>query len=379
MDKKAKKKLLEATIAKYEKKTKRKVNIGFGNVTSITYVPSPFITFNEMMGGGFPRGQFGVFAGPEKTGKSTKLLQTIAYNQKLDPDFTALWTDTEDQLDENWCRTLGVDLERMVIQKAPEEYELQSMEEILEEALALIKSQAIDFWVVDSIGGLTPSAEIKKELAEGKMLDLQRKFGEFFRKAINIISPKENEGQKNSKFLGCPVVFIGQVYNVPTSTGVPFYEVRGGNAVKHWAFWRIMTRRGSKDNYLGDISNYNIPGIEKAKKLQSGWAQHLKLEKSKMNDKESKEIVLQFDYGTGLNIEHCTISAILAHDIIPRGGAWYNHELLPDGKIQGKENLFALLTKDEELREKFITILNNKIYNIEDDNNSNTESITSNS
>ena len=379
MNKDEKKRILNQAIRTYEKKTKRKTNIGFGNIEEISYLPTPFITFNEMMNGGIPRGQFGVFAGPERTAKSTFLLQVIAYNQKLDENFVALWTDTEDSLDIAWCETLGVDLDRLIVQKAPEEYELQSMEEILEEALTLVKSQAINFWVIDSIGGLTPSAELKKELVEGKMLDLQRKFGEFFRKAINIISPKKNEDNDNEPFIGCPAVFIGQVYTNPNAH-VAFHEVRGGNAVKHWAFWRIMTRRGAKDAFMGPSSTYVVPGLEKTKNIETGWAQYLKLEKTKMNDQELREIVLQFNLGSGLDARQCNISTILAKGIIERKGAWYTHEYLPEGRVQGKEALFQLLTSDDELREKFINLINNNPTNIGelDDKNRNPESASTN-
>ena len=379
MNKDEKKKLINRTINKYVKSTKRQVNIGFVNVNELTFLKTPFSTFNNMMGGGFPRGKFGVFAGPERTAKSTFLLQCIAFNQAEDPNFVALWTDAEDSLEISWCEALGVDLDRLVIQRAPEDHDLQSMEELLEEGLTLVKTQAIDFWVIDSIGALTPSAELKKEIIEGKMLDLQRKFGEFFRKAINYISPKKNDGQENSQFLGCATVFIGQVYTVPDAH-VKFEEVRGGNAVKHWAYWRIRTRRGAKKAYIGEDVDYTVPGIEITKKVQSGWAQYLKLDKTKMNDQEAREIVLHFKYGRGLDAAHCAISSMIANDIFEKGGAWFNHELLPGGKICGKDALFELLTQDKELRNKFVHLLDNKLNNTDiiNDNNSDTESVSSN-
>jgi len=370
MNKEQKKKVIEKALKEYTKNSKRKVNIGFGKIPEVEYLPTPFTTLNTLMNGGPPKGKFGVVAGPERVGKTTLILQIIAYNQAIDSNFVALWTDAENVLDKAWCIKLGVDLERLIIQRYPDAEDFQHMEEILEEGLSIIRTHAVNMWVIDSLGALVPKAEIDKTLEENTMLVLQRKLGEFFRKANNIITPTDD-------WDGCSCVFIGQVYSVPTTTGVGIEEVRGGNAVKHWAYWRLRVRRAAKDNFVGDIVNYTMPGQGKTTKKLSGWPQVIKLEKTKMNDRELEEIMLQFKYGRGLDAVHCSISALLANEVIIQRGAYYYDNLFPEGKIHGKEALFIYLTEHEEIRNNLVNKLDNKLLNFEENTyeNGNTEGL----
>jgi len=358
MDIEQKKNVIAKALEKYSASHKRDVNIGFGNIAPVTYLKTPFITLNKMMNGGIPNGKFGVIGGPERVAKTTLLLQIIAYNQAINEEFVALWTDTEDALDIDWCIKLGVDIERLIVQNRPEHEEHQHMEELLEEGLAIVKTKAVNMWVIDSIGGLIPKSELDKHMEDSTMLDLQRKFGVFFRKAIKLISPT------NDGWLGCPTIFIGQIYDVPSTSKFKITAIRGGNAVKHWAYWRLMARRAAQDSFTGGFIKYTPPGSAKAKTILSGWPQVLTLEKSKMNDQELREVILEFKYGRGLDAIHCNICALIANEVLELGGGgWYKHELLPDGKVRGKEAIFELLTKDNELRTKLVEELDTKIYN----------------
>lgn len=190
--------------------------LGDGSLTlgselaSFGFLDTPFATINNLIGG-IPNGRFSTIAGPEHTGKGVFCLQLIAYQQSIDPEFIAFWTDAENAFDENWARTLGVDLDRLIIQKYTEE--TNTMEKILDQALMLIKeSKAINLWVIDSIGALVPKSDIydnkgnDKSLEATNMLHLQRKLGEFYRKANIYISP-----DKKSGFKGCATILIGQM------------------------------------------------------------------------------------------------------------------------------------------------------------------------
>ena len=360
MDKNQKKKIIESALKKYADSSRKTINIGFGKLPEVEYLSTPFPTLNMLMGGGLAKGKFGVIAGPERTAKTTLMLQIIAYNQSVDPDFIALWTDAENSLDKVWCTKLGVDLERLIIQRYPNAEDIQHMEELLEEGFSIIRTHTVNMWVIDSLGALVPKAEIAKTLEDNTMLILQRKLGEFFRKGNNLISHTDD-------WEGCSCVFIGQVYSVPTTTGVGLEEVRGGNAVKHWAYWRLKVRRAAKDNFIGDMIKYTVPGQGKTKSLLSGWPQIIKLEKTKMNDRELEEIMLQFKYGRGLDAVHCSISALLSNEIISQRGAYYYDNAFPDGKIHGKDALFTFLTKHEDLRINLVAKLDEKLIQISED------------
>jgi recombination protein RecA len=349
-----KKKSVNKALDEYAKKSKRSINAEFGNLIEPEFIKTPFPTANTLLGGGFPKGKFGVVGGPAATAKTTLLLQTIAHNQAIDPEFVALWTDAEDALDKPWCIRLGVDLDRLIIQKYDENEEFAFAEELLEQGLRLMEAHAIDMWVIDSLGALIPKAEVMKTLEENAMLDLQRKLPIFFRRGIVSIAPKPAE-----KWNGTSVIFIGQVYTVP-SARVSFDEIKGGNGVKHWAHWRLKTRRGNRDEGPGNAKVMAPDG--ESRDVALGWAQHLKLDKSKQNEKEGQEVILQFVHGRGLDSEMCAITALFAHDIFAKGGGgWYTHEDFPgDNRIRGKESVIEFLKKNKEICNDLISQLDNQ-------------------
>lgn len=337
-----KRKLVEKAIEKI-RENNPSIQIGFGSIFETKYLPTPFVTLNALNNGGIPRGKFGVIAGPSQTAKSTTLAQIIGHNMQLDPEFVALWTDAENSLEIDWLETLGVDPDRLIVQRY--DTDNNTMERLLDQGLELIKTRGIDMWVIDSIGGLIPKAEQVKSIEDNAMMDLQRKMGIFFRKAnIDIAATVD--------WPGCACVFIGQVYNVPTTTGVGLDEVRGGNAVKHWAHWRWKTRRGNKDEGPEKIKVQFPDG--RTGDIVPGWAMHIKQDKTKLNEKESQEIILQFVHGRGLDSTNSAITALIANNIIERDGAMYKHSKLPDGKIRGRDALIKFLQDNKEAREELV-------------------------
>lgn len=142
-------------------------------------------------------------------------MQLVAYHQALDPDFICLWTDAENAFDENWARKLGIDLDRVLLQKYTPE--INSMERLLDTSLNIIKKIPINLWIMDSIGALLPKNDAyetkgtklqDKSLEGTNMLNLQRKLGEFYRKANIFISPRPEENHK-----GTACIMIGQIDN----------------------------------------------------------------------------------------------------------------------------------------------------------------------
>ena len=286
------------------KKEHPSLRIGIGLSTNYERIPTPFPSLNTLIGGGFPRSKFTTVCGAEQTGKGTSVLQTIAHNQAEDSDFIALWLDAEGAFEAQWAEQLGLDMDRIILLEYDSEY-AKNAENLLQIALDLFEQKVIDMCVIDSISALLPKGEDEKDLEGSTMMETARLMGKFFRKAIRLIRP-------DGDFKGTACVLIGQVYNVPSHSNVTLTEVRGGNAVKHWAHLRLKTRRGNKDEFTSAPENITQPDGE-VKKLSRGWAQHLKLEKTRCNDKEGQEVILQFFHGRGLDSTNSAITTLLAH------------------------------------------------------------------
>lgn len=345
------KKLEKAISSIKSQKGNEGLKLGFGDLPPVNFIPTPFPSLNDLTGGGFPRGKNTTLAGAERTAKSTLMLQTIAHNQSLDPNFIALWTDAENAWDPIWAQKMGVDLNRVIVQQYSDS--ASYAEKLLDHGIDLIATKAIDIWVIDSVAALLMKSEEDKKVEENTMLDLQRKLPVFFRKCIRLISPTEN-------FPGTAVVLIGQIYNVPNTTGYPLVEVKGGNALKHWAYLRLMTRRGGKDESPPTIKLTMPDGT--TRQVPSGWAQHIKLEKTKTNDKENQEIVLQFYYGRGLDSIGSIFSCLLFYNIVERAGGWYKNELFPEGKIQGREAVLDFLKENPDVTKQLVSKLEHLTY-----------------
>ncbi len=304
------------------------------------YVLTPWVTLNKLVKG-FPKARFATIAGPSQTGKTALLLQTIAYNQKIDKAFLSIWTDFEGQFDKSWATRLGVDLDRLILQ----EYDptVPYMEPYLDSAIELVKSGHVALWVIDSIGAMRPKGDAvdkagDKSLEDGTMLNLQRQLGKFYNKANIAIS-----ATPTSK--GCSVVLIGHVYQVPTTSGAKLEEVKGGNSVKHWANIRLLTRRGPKADWPKEITTMGIDG--KAVKIFPGWSGRIKLDKTRQNANEGQEILLNFYHGRGFDWKDSTVSAALGLGIITRAAASYSCDLFPDGKLRGIEAVQDFFEKNE--------------------------------
>lgn len=180
-----------------------------------TNYPTPFAAVTNLVGG-IPKGRFTTIAGPEHTGKGAFCAQLIAHLQSIDPNFVALWTDAENSFDFTWATNLGIDLERLIIQNYNEE--VNTMEKLLDQSLHLLKELKFNMWIIDSIGALVPKNDIfttqgktliDKSLESTNMLNLQRKLGEFYRKANIMIAPNPA-----TNYEGCATILIGQVNNI---------------------------------------------------------------------------------------------------------------------------------------------------------------------
>lgn len=317
----------------------------FGLATEIlkpkSYLATPFPTLNALTKG-FPRGHFSTLAGPERVGKGTLIAQTIAYQQQLNKDFIAVYSDAEQGLDLDWLNHLGVDLKRLILQRySPEAH---TMEGLLDRGIDLCRGLEAGAWIIDSIGALIPKGELEsgsgkqKSLEDGKMLDLQRKLGEFYRKA-NVLLPE-----------CCATILIGQVYNVPSTTGVGLEAVRGGNSVKHWATTRLMLRRTGKSEAPEEKIRVMMPDGE-PRTIMPAFSCRITLDKTRGNSKEGHAINLPFYYGRGFDSNRATLIALMATNIVKKSGMSYSWSVGGEERsVKGKKALFTYFkTNTEEL------------------------------
>lgn len=304
---------------------------------------TPFPTLNGAMKG-LPRGKFTTIAGPEHVGKGALLVQIAAYNQSIYPNFTVMWDDYENSFDKEWAVKLGLDLDRVIFRQYTKD--INTIERMWDMGLDIIKEQVVDMWIMDSIGAMLPKGDVysgkeEKSLESSNMLNLQRKLGEFYRKANIYINRDLATGYK-----GCATIMVGQVYNVPTTTGVALEAVKGGNAVKHWAHVRLKMRRGPKADWPEPVKIKGIDG--KVREVYPGWSAAIKIDKTRLNASESQEILLPFYYGRGFDSLTSTISAAMGLGIINRVGAYYECSLFSK-KVQGKEEVIKLFKEDSNL------------------------------
>lgn len=333
---------LDAALEKISKKHGAKALVRATEIVDPGVMTTPFPSVNGLIKG-IPVGRFTCIAGPQHTGKGAFCAQLVAHQQAQDKNLTVLWSDFENALDLVWLERLGVDMSRLIVQKYSSD--AVTMEKSLDIALEVLKSQTIGLWIIDSVGAMLPKADVQnskgedRSLEEANMLNLQRKLGEFFRKANVTISPDTATGYK-----GCATILIGQVYTVP-SANVSLEEVRGGNALKHWAHLRLLFRRGPRDEGPEEITIQGLDG--KPKKLRPGWACRIKVDKTRLNEKESQDVLLPFFYGRGFDTALSTVGAALGLGVITRTGAYYNCAALKE-KVQGKDNLILAFAKNPE-------------------------------
>lgn len=221
------------------------------------------------------------------------------------------------------------------------------MEKLLDAALQALKAIPMSMWIIDSIGALLPRDDayevkgkhtIDKSLEGTKMLNLQRKLGEFFRKANIFAAPRKD-------YEGCAVLTIAQIYT-DINAYVPLDVVKGGNALKHWAHLRLMFKRGPKSDWPEPVKVKGFDG--QTREVFPGWSGRMKIEKTRINANEGKEILLPFKHGLGFDSVQATINSAFGLNLIERAGPTYKNSLLPGGSMKGKNEVIKFFTDNPE-------------------------------
>ena len=318
-DWKEKRKALDMAIAQIEKQFGKGAIMRLGETTrlDIEALPTGIFLLDKALGvGGLPRGRVVEVFGPESSGKTTLTLTVIAQTQKNKG--IAAFVDAEHAFDPTYAKTIGVNLEELLVSQP------DTGEQALEIVETLVRSNAVDLIVVDSVAALAPRAEIEGEMGEAQIGLQARLMSQALRKLTAAISKSKT----------C-VIFINQIREkIGVMFGSP--EVTpGGRALKFYSSVRIDLRKIAT---ITDSSGKVIGARIKAKIVKNKVAPPF------------KEAVFEIRYDEGISYETSLIDAALETGIIKKSGSWFSYK--DKNLAQGKEALRKVLKEDTRLKEE---------------------------
>ncbi|MGH2576074.1 MAG: recombinase RecA [Ignavibacteria bacterium] len=291
------------------------MKLGDGVVTPIDSISTGSISLDAALGvGGIPRGRMTEIYGPESSGKTTVCLHVIAEAQRNGG--LAAFIDTEHALDTSYAKKLGVDIENLLISQP--EYGEQALE-ITE---TLVRSNALDVIVVDSVAALTPRAEIEGEMGDSHMGLQARLMSQALRKLTAAVS-KSNlslifTNQLREK--------IGIMFGNPETT-------TGGKALKFYASIRLDIRR--------------IAAIKDGQNV-IGNRTKVKVVKNKVAP-PFKEVEFDILYNEGISKIGDLIDTAVNLNLIQKSGAWFSYQ---GNRMQGREGVKAVMLENPNLLKK---------------------------
>jgi len=293
------------------------MKLGDSHKSDVALFSSGALSIDLALGGGFPRGRIIEVYGPESSGKTTLTLHAIAEIQKQGG--TAAFIDAEHALDPQYAKRLGVDTENLFISQP------DNGEQALEICETLVRSNAVDVVVVDSVAALVPQAEIEGDMGDSHMGLQARLMSQALRKLTGIINKSQ-----------CTVIFINQIrMKIGVMFGNP-ETTTGGNALKFYASVRLDIRR------IGQIKDgENIIGNRtKVKVVKNKIAPPFR--------------IAEFDimYNEGISATGDAVDLGVQYGIVGKAGAWFDYK---DAKIgQGREAAKRYLKENPKVMEEII-------------------------
>ena len=320
-DEKDKDKILEGVLADIEKQFGKGSVMKLGDYKAIDTTSSGSLALDIALGvGGFPVGRIIEIFGPESSGKTTIALQAIAEVQKKGG--RAAFIDAEHALDPVYARNLGVNINDLLLSQP------DTGEQALEICDALVKSEAVDLIVIDSVAALVPQAEIDGEMGDSHV-GLQARL---MSQALRKLSGNMNKSKTTCIFINQLREKVGIMFGNPETTP-------GGRALKFYSSVRLDIRKGeqikSGDTVVGNKVN-------------------IKVVKNKVSP-PFRTASVDIMYGEGISREGEIVDLASDIDIIDKSGAWYSYNGEKIG--QGKENVKAFLRNNVELK----TEIENKV------------------
>ena len=289
-------------------------------------ISSGSIALDAALGvGGYPKGRIIEIYGPESSGKTTFALHAIAEAQKLGG--YAAFIDAEHALDPVYAKNLGVDVDNLILSQPDDG------EQALEIVEALIRSNAIDIIVIDSVAALVPKAEIEGDMGASHVGLQARLMSQAMRKLAGAIS----KSKAIAIFINQIREKVGVLFGSPETTS-------GGRALKFYATIRLDIRR---------VDQIKV-GTEPV-----GNVTRIKVVKNKVAP-PFKTADVDLIYGQGISHEGEILDMAVNMDIVEKSGAWfsYNGERLG----QGRENVKELFRQKPELAKEIEQKVREKLF-----------------
>ncbi|MCF7716802.1 recombinase RecA [Aeromonas jandaei] len=310
-----KQKALAAALGQIEKQFGKGsiMRLGDSKTMDIEAISTGSLSLDVALGiGGLPCGRIVEIYGPESSGKTTLTLQVIAEAQKKGK--TCAFVDAEHALDPIYAAKLGVNVDDLLISQP------DTGEQALEICDMLVRSNAVDVIIVDSVAALTPKAEIEGEMGDSHVGLQARLMSQALRKLT-----------ANIKNANCLCIFINQIrMKIGVMFGSP-ETTTGGNALKFYASVRLDIRR---------------TGAIKEGDEVVGNETRVKVVKNKVAP-PFKQAEFQIFYGAGISKEGELVDLGVKHKLIDKAGAWYSYNGEKIG--QGKANVMKLFAENKAL------------------------------
>ena len=317
-DNSEKRKALDEAISHIEKQFGKGsvMKLGEYKTMEVEAIPTGSLALDVALGiGGIPKGRILEIYGPESSGKTTVALHAIAEAQKLGGE--AAFIDAEHALDPVYAKKLGVDIDNLIVSQP------DTGEQALEIVEALVRSQAIDIIVVDSVAALVPKAEIDGDMGDSYIGLQARLMSQALRKLAGVLNKSKTA-----------IIFINQLRE---KVGVMFGNPEttpGGRALKFYSSVRLDIRRIESIKQDGEIV---------------GNRTRVKVVKNKVAP-PFREAEFDIMYGEGISKEGGLVDMAVKLDVINKSGAWFSYNSSKIG--QGRENVKKYLKENPEIAEE---------------------------
>jgi len=311
-------KALEGALSQIERQFGKGaiMRLGQEGTAGVPSIPTGSLAVDHAIGvGGFPRGRVIEVYGPESSGKTTLALSVTAQAQKAGG--SAAYIDAEHALDPEYARKLGVDLDNLLVSQP------DSGEQALEICEVLVRSNALDVIVIDSVAALVPRAELEGEMGDSHVGLQARLMSQALRKLTAIVAKSKTS-----------LVFINQIRE---KIGVMFGNpetTTGGRALKFYSSVRIDIRR--------------IAALKDGDKVVGSRAK-VKVVKNKVAA-PFRVAEFDIDYEEGISRSGELLDLGIEHKLVMKSGAWYNCGDVRLG--QGRENAKRFLRDNADLADE---------------------------